>query len=196
MNKNKTAVVDIDGILWNMAEFWYDELIKINPACPYPGSTSAWCFHKGYMSDEEFQKTIDIVHMKQEHFPAFKEAYKLPNMLYSAGFRVNIASHRTALSKTTTANWLYKNSIYYDELHTVSDKHFLLKDADLFIDDSPTSQKYAINNHIPVLSLKYLYNEHVKGVLFFDTFSEMLGGLEKWLDDFKYTQGPHVSIKK
>lgn len=192
----KIVVCDVDNILWNMADVWYAELKKVNPFCPYPGKVDAWNFHTGYMTDDQFQETIDIIHMRQAEFNCFPEAGKLTNMLHNAGFYVKVASHRTSKSKELTKCWLNKHNIFFDELHTVSDKHFLLKDADLFIDDSPTSQKYAINNHIPVLSLKYLYNEHVKGVLFFDTFSEMLGGLEKWLDDFKYTQGPHVSIKK
>ena len=33
----KLAVVDIDGILWNMADVWYKELIKVNPDCLIQG---------------------------------------------------------------------------------------------------------------------------------------------------------------
>ena len=177
----KIAVVDIDGILWTMAPPWYEELIKINPNIPFPGSTTSWNFGKGLISDEEFQKTIDAVHMRQEEFSSFEGAGKLTNMLHNSGFYVKIASHRVPKSKETTRRWLKKNNIYFDELHTVSDKHPLLRDASLFIDDSPASQRYAVSIGLPIMSIRYPYNKDVKGVLFFDDFSYMLDGLRKWL---------------
>ena len=192
----KIAIVDIDGILWNMADVWYKELIKVNPECPYPGKTSAWNFHKGYMTDEQFQATIDIIHMQQDLYECFKEAHRLTNMLHNSGFIVKIASHRTHRSKDVTRRWLNNNDIYFDELHTVADKHFLLKDASLFIDDSPASQKYAIKKGINVISLRYPYNKDLKNVLFFDSFSDMLDGVEKWLEEFKYKQKTLISITK
>ena len=192
----KIAVVDIDGILWNMADVWYAELIKVNPDCPYPGKTSAWNFHKGYLTDECFQETIDTIHMAQDKYSCFKHANRLTNMLHNAGFRVIIASHRTSKSKEITKRWLENNEIYFDELHTVADKHFLLKDASLFIDDSPASQKYAVKRKVSVISIRYPYNENMKGVLFFDTFSDMLTGVETWLKEFKYKQQTSISITK
>jgi hypothetical protein len=177
----KSVVVDIDAILWSMAEVWYEELIKINPACPCPGKGNVWNFHKGYMTDEQFQGTIDDIHMRQDEYTCFSGADELTSILHKAGFYVKIASHRTSKSRKVTKKWLENNRIYFDELHTVNDKHFLLEDASLFIDDSPKSQEYAIKQKIPVISIKYLYNEHVEGVLFYDTFYDMLNGVEKWL---------------
>jgi hypothetical protein len=178
----KIAVIDIDGILWNMAPAWYTELIKINPECPYPGKTTAWNFAKGYMSNEDFKKTIDTIHMKQDQFPCFKGVHKLTNMLYEADFYIKIASHRTDKSKDITAKWLYNNDIYYHELHTVPDKHFLLEDAAIFIDDNPDSQEYALSNNVIVFSIEYPYNRHVKDVYFFDNFTNMVSGVESFLD--------------
>lgn len=178
----RIAVVDIDGILWTMAPAWYEELIKVNPDCPFPGSTSAWNFHKGYMSDEDFQETIDAVHMRQAEFDCFPRAERLTNVLHNAGFHVKIASHRTYRSKEATLKWLNKHRIYYDELHTVDDKHFLLQDAQVFIDDSPASQEYAKSINLPVLSIRYPYNTHMKGILLYDSFDGLLDGLGHWLE--------------
>jgi len=177
----RIAVVDIDGILWSMAPAWYEELIKINPDIPFPGCTNSWNFGEGFMDDHIFQQTIDAVHMRQEEFGCFEGAGKLTNMLHNSGFYVKIASHRTYKSKAATKAWLNKHNIFFDELHTVDDKHPLLQDADLFIDDSPSSQQYAVSIGLPVMSIRYPYNENVYGVLFFDDFSYMLAGLRQWL---------------
>lgn len=196
VKKMRIAVVDIDGILWSMAPEWYEELRKINPNCPFPGSTTSWNFHKGYMSDEVFQETIDAIHMRQAEFNCFPKAKRLTNMLHNAGFYVKIASHRTSKSKGATLKWLCNHDIYYDELHTVNDKHFLLKDAQVFIDDSPASQEYAISIGLPVLSIRYPYNKHIKGALLFDSFNEMLNGLEDWLENNVYNYEKYVTISK
>ena len=178
----KIAIVDIDSILWSMDAPWYKELIKINPECPYPGKLPIWDFYKGYISDSDFKKTIDIIHMQQDKYPCFVDAPELTNMLHDAGFYVKIASHRTAKSKEATATWLHNNNIYYDELHTVDNKYFLLDDATLFIDDSPYSQEYALNKNITVFSLVYPYNKHVEGVYFYDNLKDLIKNLRIWLE--------------
>lgn len=182
----KIAVVDIDGILWNMADVWYEELKKVNPECPYPGSTGAWYFHKGYMTDEQFQETVDIIHMKQHIYSCFKDAGLLTKALHQAGFYVKIASHRITNSYNSTRAWLIDNDIYFDELYTVEDKHFLLEDATIFIDDSPASQELALSKGVATFSIEYLYNTHMDGVFFAKDFRNLLADINTWLEGYSY----------
>jgi hypothetical protein len=185
MKKNmKTALLDIDAILWEMAPIWYKELIKINPNCPYPGTT-IWEFWEGYMTKEEAHKTIDAVHFKQEHYDCFPRAHELSKALANAGYTVVIASHRNPAARGSAELWLDKHSIYYDDLYIGPNKLPLLDKTDLFIDDCPHSQVVAINKNIPVYSILYPYNKHVKGVNFYSDFETMLRGVIEFIGYFQ-----------
>lgn len=176
----KIAVIDIDAILWNMADVWYEELKKVNPECPYPGKTDAWNFYEGYMTDEQFQKTVDTIHMNQDKYSCFENAHLLTKNLANAGFYIKIASHRIEDSKYVTDLWLFDNAIHYDELYTVEDKLFLLEDATVFIDDSPASQEYAVEKDVTTFSIEYPYNKHVKGIRFAKDFADLVTKVSEW----------------
>lgn len=180
----KIAVVDIDQILWSMGEAWYEEIIKINPECPYPGK-STWDFYKGFLTEKELQLTIDNVHMKQNTFEPFKKAPLLTRTLREHDFYIKIASHRNPRTKCVTEDWLLENGIYFDDLYAVTDKHFLLEDATVFIDDSPHSQAYAIEKGVKTFSIMYPYNRHMDGVVFSKDFEGLLHDVEKWCSQFK-----------
>lgn len=184
----KIAVVDIDQILWPMDEPWHIEINKINPECPYPGK-STWDFYKGYLTEKELQITIDNVHFKQHTFEPFKKAPLLTKVLRDHGFYVKIASHRSFSAINVTELWLLENDIYFDELYAVVNKHFLLEDASVFIDDSPHSQKFALERNIPTFSIKYPYNKHMEGVVFADDFVGLLCKVEEWCSKY-YVEAP------
>jgi len=181
----KQVVIDIDGILWTLGEHWYTELIKINPECPFPGLTN-WAFFEGYMSEEEALGAVKKVHMNQdsENYEPFPSACKLTHMLNRANYKIVIASHRDPESYDATAKWLGRNMFHYDELYTGPDKHPYLDDPNtvLFIDDSPSSQQYALDRGVDTYSIRYSYNEHVEDVNFFDDFEDLLvNGIREWI---------------
>ena len=179
LSKRK-VVLDIDGILWSMAEPWHKEIYKINPECPYPGK-SVWAFYKGYLTDEEIHRTIKNVHMNQLSFNCFTEAPTLSSFLKSYGFHTTIASHRDPECYDVTKKWLDNNYILYDDLYVGPDKHPLLKDSTLLIDDCPDTQNLAIQQGVPVFSLVYPYNKDVKNVRFYNRLSTMMFGIKKYL---------------
>ena len=194
----KIAVIDIDSILWDMAPPWYEEIKKVNPDCPYPGTT-VWDFYKGYLTEEELSKTIDAVHFKQGAFVPFKKAPILTKVLREHDFYIKIASHRNPLTKCVTEDWLLEYGIYFDDLYAVTDKHFLLEDATVFIDDSPSSQRYAVEKGVKTFSIMYPYNKHVDGVIFSEDFDELLYNVTKWCQQFKVVEPPldtTVTIKE
>lgn len=177
----KKAVVDIDGILWLMGPPWWKVIKKIAPDCPCPGTTGDWDFYKGYLTEEEMAATVKEVHMRQDEFQSFQDAGRLTKGLQKNGYYVTIASHRDPDSEEATRKWLKKCDIPYDDLYLGFDKHFLLDDAAIFIDDSPKSQEIALSKGVDVLSIKYGYNEHVKGVKFYEGYFNLLQGLATWL---------------
>jgi hypothetical protein len=182
----KKAIVDIDGILWSMGPTW-DKVIKRDyPECPMPGhgkngEKAKWKFYDGYMTEEQMQKTVLEVHMRQPEFQSFQSAGRLTKSLTRAGYHVTIASHRNPITKAPTEEWLKLRDIPYDDIYIGMDKHFLLDDADLFIDDSPLSQKIALDKGVEVFSIQYDYNEHMEGVNFFPDFFNLMIGLTYWI---------------
>jgi len=124
--------------------------------------------------------------MKQHTYPCFKGASTLTQRLADNGFYVKIASHRAAKTNDSTTAWLIDNGIYFDDLYTVVNKHFLLEDATIFIDDSPASQKFALERNIPTFSIEYPYNKHMTGVSFAKDFDGMLSQVTTWLEGYSY----------
>ena len=179
----KIAVVDIDQILWPMAEPWQKEIHKINPLCPFPGD-STWDFYKGYLTEEELNLSVKNVHSNQHMYTPFNKADLLIKTLRDHGFYIKIASHRDSDTRLSTEFWLLDNNIYYDELYTVDDKHFLLEDATIFIDDSPHSQKYALEKNVSTFSIRYHYNKHMEGVIFVEDFEELLDSVTSWCSQY------------
>ncbi len=176
----KKAVVDIDGILWKITSHWHKEIIKVNSDCPAPGHNGNWNFYKGYLTEEEMQTTVKKIHMNQHKYNSFEQAYKVTKALQREGYYVTIASHRDPESRNATKQWLYQNNIPYDALYTGFDKHFLLDDAEIFVDDSPISQQVALDKGVDVFSLEYDYNKHVKGVNFSKDFFSLIIDLKIW----------------
>ena len=184
--KKKKAVVDIDGILWLMGPVW-DKVIKRDyPDCPMPGhgkegEKAKWNFYEGYMTEKQMQATVKEVHVRQTEFDCFQNARSLTKKLTRHGYHVTIASHRDPTTHDSTKEWLELKDITYDDLYIGMDKHFLLDDADIFIDDSPLSQKIAMDKGVTVFSIQYDYNDHMEGVKFFPDFFSLLTGLTYWL---------------
>ena len=176
----KKAIVDIDGILWNMQPPWYEELCKVNKDCPYPG-LDVWHFYKGFLTNEEANKTIKTTHMRQHLYFCFDRACRLTSLLQNLGYYVIIASHRDVDTLVPTKTWLRENGINYDELFLGDDKMFLVDKDDVFVDDCPDSQEKALKKGVKVFSIKYPYNKHVKGVHFYEDFDALVGGVEKEL---------------
>lgn len=179
----KIAVIDVDAILWDMSKPWHKEIYKINPECPYPGKSN-WDFYKGYLTEEELQLSIFNVHINQKKFKPFKNAHILTRLLREFDFYVKIASHRDPATKDVTEEWLLENGIYFDDLYTIKDKHFLLEDATVFIDDSPHSQIYALEKNVNTFSIMYPYNKHIEGVVFSKDFDSLLENVTEWCKQF------------
>jgi len=186
----KQVVIDIDGILWNIAPYWHKELIKINPDCPFPGLTT-WEFFKKYMSWSEAAAAVTKVHMNQDKYKPFNNANILTSKLNAAGYKTIIASHRHEDSRDVTVRWLRKNNIYFDSLYVGADKHVYLEDKDtvLFIDDCPASQKIAIDKGITTMSIRYPYNEHMYNVIFYEDLDHLISGIDLWLE---HQTGRHI----
>lgn len=180
VSRIKKAVVDIDGILWLMGPPWWEVIKKIAPDCPCPGTTGEWDFYKGYLTDEEMAATVLEVHMNQHKYHGFESAHRLTKSLQRNGYYVTIASHRDPRSRESTIKWLEKRGIPYDDLYTGFDKHFLLDDAEVFVDDSPLSQKIAVDKGVTVFSIEYGYNKHVEGVRFSPDFFNMCQDITNW----------------
>ena len=119
--------------------------------------------------------------MNQLSFNCFTEAPALSRFLKSYGFHTTIASHRDPECYDVTKKWLDKNSILYDDLYVGPDKHPLLKDSVLLIDDCPDTQNLAIKQGVAVFSLVYPYNKDVKNVRFYNRLSTMIFGIKKYL---------------
>ena len=186
----KKAVVDIDGILWNMANIWGEVIKRDYPNCPLPGNSTdkykaKWHFYEGFMSEDQMAATVKEVHMRQHEFSSFQNAGALTKTLMRSGYHVTIASHRDPETFGPTERWLDIRNIPYNNLYIGFDKHFLLDDASVFIDDSPASQKRALEKEVTVFSIRYDYNEHVDGVNFFPDFFSLANGLTYWLREDK-----------
>jgi hypothetical protein len=183
MRESKKAVVDIDGILWCMSNSWSKIISRDYPNCPLPtGKGHAWKFYEGYMTEEQMQETVLEIHMRQPEFMSFHDAGKITKALIKKGYHVTIASHRDPRAYAPTRKWLDLRDIPYDDLYIGFDKHFLLDEAEVFIDDSPFSQQVAIDMGVPnVFSIKYDYNEHVKGVHFYPDFFSLAFAISYWL---------------
>lgn len=183
----KKAIIDIDGILWDMRKTWNTIIQRDYPGCPAPGvsmgnNKAKWKFYEGYMTDAQMADSAKEVHMRQHEFPSFENAGNLTKVLQKNGYCVTIASHRDAETRTATEKWLEKYNIPCDELYTGFDKHFLLDEASIFIDDSPISQKSALDKGVTVFSIEYDYNSHVEGVRFSPDFPSLCKDLSTWLE--------------
>jgi len=175
--KKDVIVVDIDATLWSLSEPWWKELKKINPNCPKPGNNGDWGFYTNYMTKEEALLAAKKVHMYQYEHKPFKCAANMVKTLRDAGYCVIIASHRHPDSCGATLRWLSENNIPFDDLwigESGKEELFNTYNVLLFIDDSPSSLGLAIGESIPCMSIKYLYNEHVKGVMFASSDEELL----------------------
>ncbi len=176
------AIVDIDGILWSLGPVWHRELVKINPDCPFPGENGDWYFYSDYMSDEEARAAVKAVHMEQDKYRAFPGAHYLTDAIRRTGTRVVIASHRDVDSRDATVKWLNKHNIYFDELYVGPNKHHYFEDGSvrLVIDDAPKTQELAVDMGIPVFSIRYPYNKHMEGVIFYTDFGALVSGINLW----------------
>lgn len=185
MTKEKVAVIDVDGILWDMSDAWYCEIEDINPDCPFPGKV--WDFYKGYLTEKEVAWTANKVHLKQMIYPCFKHANKLTALLKKADYKVIIASHRDPRANSPTRTWLKNNNIYFDDLYTGPDKHPLLDEATIFIDDSPISQQVSLDKGVTTFSIEYPYNKKMnkKGVHTYKDLDALIEGLTLWLKENK-----------
>lgn len=175
------VVLDIDGILWNLGPAWHKELVKVNPECPVPGINGNWDFHEGYMTLEEAMGCVKTVHMHQYDYKPFDGASGLTRMLRMAGYDIIVASHRDPDSVGATLRWLSENNIQFDDLYVGWDKHPLLDNCCLFIDDNPKSQQIALDKHVDTYSIRYDYNEHVEGVVSAEDFRGLVILIKEWI---------------
>jgi FMN phosphatase YigB (HAD superfamily) len=180
---SKRVVLDIDGILWDIGPEWHKELIKINPDCPVPGAFANWDFYEEHMTLEQALECVKRVHMHQYEYKPFPGVSGLTRMLRMAGYDIVIASHRDPDSAGATLRWMSENNIQFDDLYVGFDKHPLLDDCCLFIDDNPKSQQIALDKGIDTYSIRYDYNEHVEGVVFADDFRSLTIAVLEWVQN-------------
>jgi uncharacterized HAD superfamily protein len=159
----RVAIVDIDATLWALDPPWWDELKKIHPECPQPGTNGDWDFFLSHMTIEEALKAAKAVHMEQYKYKPFAHASAMVRFLRSEGWYVIIASHRHEDTCGATVRWLSQNNIPFDDLfiaekgkETLFDKYEVM----LFIDDSPKSIQKALDKGINCFTIKYSYNQH------------------------------------
>lgn len=158
----KTVIVDIDETLWNLTEPWWEELKKVHPDCPKPGSSSNWEFQEGYMTKEQCMDSVFKVHCKQDQYKPFPHASYMLEALKDFGYYIIIASHRDPRTRFWTQLWLDKYNLKHDELYLGWTKHELFDKHNVIalIDDSPATIEKALKKNIKVFAIKYPYNEH------------------------------------
>lgn len=181
----RVAIVDIDSTLWELKGPWWEELKKINPDCPCPGTNGNWDFHTGYMDLETALDAAKAVHYRQYDHKPFPYASALLRNLRDNGYYVIIASHRDPGTCGATLRWLSENNMPFDDLfcelkgkEALFDEHNVV----LFIDDSPKSLEVAISKGIDCYSIKYDYNAHLASqVVLVDDDEQLLSKIKEYL---------------
>lgn len=178
------AIVDIDNTLWDFASVLYLSLKNLNPLVPEPEYWTRWDFFKDYVSVEEFYKTIEEIHLRQDEFGTYDGAQEFLRGLKKMGFTIIIASHRVKESERATVNWLEKNSLIYDDLHISYDKTVLFSDDAIVIDDSPFVLEKAKIRGLTCTGLIFPWNRG-RGFLLFKNLKEITSFIEKTFECFK-----------
>jgi 5'(3')-deoxyribonucleotidase len=134
----KTAIIDVDSILWGFNDILYEELVKSYPLMEKPDKWNIWEFYEKYdIPEEEFYKVCNKIHKNQELYKPFKYSSFLSYLLVLNDYHVVIASCRIPETKKNLIKWLNRNDIIYDEVFASLHKKHLFDKADLVIDDSP-----------------------------------------------------------
>jgi hypothetical protein len=179
----KTVIVDVDSILWDFHNHFWELSIKENMNIPKPKYWSKWDFWEGYLTEKSFYDIVDIVHTNQINYKPFVYAGKVLELLHKKGYYIIIASHRRSNQFRTLQKWLEINDLYYDELHISYDKTKLFnEDVKLIIDDCPSTILHSINIGKKCLSICYPWNKILKkelGTNMKDNLKEIYDSIKK-----------------
>ncbi len=163
MTKPKRAILDVDGILWDLGAvvrarakaMWGIVLPK----------AKTWDSYLEKLTKQEFYLLVRAAHAGQIFYEPLKGAYTLFDSLNKTGHEVIVASHRERQTAPRLVRWLeLKGLTPYSGIYTGVDKHFLIGTGDLVIDDAPDTIKVAQVKGAQSVSLTYPYNrEALKG---------------------------------
>ena len=174
----KTAIIDIDNTLWQFSDPFYLELKKINRNFPTPDRWTTPAIWEGYCSVESFIAAINTIHHNQDsdQYQPYPESRDFLLSLKKHGFYIIIASHRVPATRPPTERWLAQHKLPYDELHLSLDKTVLFPQADVVVDDAPSTLKRAIENGALGAGLLFPWNRAYagNGIRLFQNLTEVL----------------------
>jgi hypothetical protein len=179
---NKTAIIDIDNTLWQFCDAFYGELIKVNANFPTPDNWTHWDIWEGYCSEQDFNRTIDIIHANQdsEKYQPYAEASGFLSALRQNDYHITIASHRSTDYRIPTEKWLKRHGLVYDDLHLSHHKTDLFSEStNVVVDDAPQVLEKAVENGAFAAGLLFPWNEVYRdnGFRLCTNLNEILDGI-------------------
>lgn len=136
-------VIDIDNTLWDFAQELHRKVKEACPQFPPPSEWHRWDFWRPYIEPATLYSLIKEIHMEQERFTPYPDAWPFLDSLKREGLYIIIASHREQSTFDSTLNWLKKNDLIFDQVHLSYDKSVLFNDSWGIVDDSPVTLKKA-----------------------------------------------------
>lgn len=160
---NKEIVfIDIDNTLWNFTGALYQKLIKNKYFVPAIEFWD-WHFYKNYISDKEFKRIVNEIHLEQEKYEPFEYSMLFLKELRKMGFYITIVTDRINDSRYTTERWLVKNHLDFDKLIIAQNKkEFINNRVFLVVDDSPVMLSVALRKKVLCTGLEYSWNKTLK----------------------------------
>jgi len=174
MNK---VMVDVDNILYPFYEILFFYLKKENEKIPDWLNWYEWDFYRKFgMNDKTFFRIVNEIHSSQElNYKSFPYTKEMLDVLHEK-FYVLIASHRSKKTLPILKEWLDSNDLFYDQISLTFNKTKLFDSVSMVIDDSPVIIQKAVEKSIPVLTISYSWNKHLKNlnnVYFFNSIKEI-----------------------
>jgi len=174
--EKKVALVDVDSTLWDFLGEMVRRMRNLLPEADIPDQFAKWEDPVNFFENpEDAYAMFNDIHLNQDKFGTYDYANVVLKTLRSMKYHILIASNRIPESKPQLVNWLKKHNLYYNEVYCELDKRELFNNGeiDLVIDDSPQVQEVALLNDIPVLTLKFPYNEKILGTKKFNNLKDM-----------------------
>ena len=168
----KRIIVDIDNTLWDFATPFWKKIEHLGVPRPSEWQSDFW---KGYLTFEQFQRTIDEVHEEQDAGALpFPEAVPFLAALKTSGRHITIASHRNPASWGVTEKWLQTHGLAYDQLYVGPDKTVLFDDHYAIVDDSAELLDKAATRGLITAGLRYTWNRNSGHALFESLFDVLV----------------------
>lgn len=174
--EKKVALVDVDSTLWDFIAEMVQRMRIMFPEDDIPEQFATWEDPISYFEKpEDAYAMFNDIHLSQDTFDTYDHANTVLKTLRSMGYYILIASNRIPESKPQLVAWLKKHNLRHNEVYCELDKRELFNSSkiDLVIDDSPYVQEAALLKNIPVLTLKFPYNEKILGTKKFNNLKDM-----------------------